>query len=59
MSPESYPGGKSPGAAGAHDAPVLLGYVPEHIGDVGKCRAAIGTTVSAGGVQIKLGLGGE
>ena len=59
MNPKSNPGGESPGAAGAHNAAVLLGHVTKHVPDVGKQLAAVGTTVNAGSVQIKFGLGAE
>ena len=59
MNSESYPGGKPPGAAGAHHTPVLVGHVPEHVGDVRKGSLAVGAAVYAGGMLVELGLGGK
>ena len=59
MNPEVNPGGKPPGASGAHLPPVLVGYVPEHVGDVCKGPAAVGAAVYAGGMEVKFGLGGK
>ena len=59
MNPKSYPGGELPGAVGAHDSPVLLGHVPEHVRYVCEQLAAVGTTVDMGCVHVKFRFGGE
>ena len=59
MDPSSYPGGKPPRASGTHDTPVFFRNMTVHVSDIGEGLMAIGAPMGAGGVQIKIGLGGE
>ena len=59
MNSEVEPGGKSPGASGAHDAAVFGGYMTIHVSYIGKNSPAIGAAVSSSGVMVQIGFRGE
>ena len=59
MNSEVEPGGKSPGAFGAHSAAVFGGYMTIHVSYIGKNSPTIGAAVSSSGVMVQIGFRGE